>query len=151
VNTTPAAWGVVDPNTFGTDEFVAWCRLVGCEPCICTNPGDGTPEEMWDWVEYCNGNPAARPTAATGPAAGVRFWSIGNENWSGHEIGAKSPAEWGPLVRRSAELMRAVDPDLTLLAAATPNRVVPRNTRLTFAQGHIPLPPHSLTLLEIAP
>ena len=24
-------WGVVDPNTFGTDEFVAWCRLAGCE------------------------------------------------------------------------------------------------------------------------
>ena len=47
-------WGVTDPNTFGTDEFVAWCRLVGCEPYICTNAGNGTPEEMKQWVEYCN-------------------------------------------------------------------------------------------------
>ena len=44
-----------DPNTFGTDEFVEWCRRVGCEPYICTNAGNGTPEEMRDWVEYCNG------------------------------------------------------------------------------------------------
>ena len=48
-------WGVDDPNTFGTDEFVEWCRLVGCEPYICTNAGNGTPEEMREWVEYCNG------------------------------------------------------------------------------------------------
>ena len=52
----------------------------------------------------------------------VRYWSIGNENWGGHEIGAKTPQEWGPLVARSAELMQAVDPGLKLLAAATPDR-----------------------------
>ena len=43
-------WGVTDPNTFGTDEFVEWCRLVGCEPYICTNAGNGTPREMKEWV-----------------------------------------------------------------------------------------------------
>ena len=47
-------WGVTDNNTFGTDEFVKWCRLVGCQPYICTNAGNGTPEEMRQWVEYCN-------------------------------------------------------------------------------------------------
>ena len=52
----------------------------------------------------------------------VRYWSIGNENWGGHEIGAQTPQEWGPLVLESAELMLAADPDLKLLAAATPNR-----------------------------
>jgi len=35
-------WGVTDPNKFGTDEFVEWCRLVGCEPYICTNAGIGS-------------------------------------------------------------------------------------------------------------
>ena len=48
------AWQVEDPNTFGTDEYIAWCRKVGAEPYICTNAGTGTPEEMSDWVEYCN-------------------------------------------------------------------------------------------------
>ena len=41
-------WQVEDPNTFGTDEYIKWCRKVGCEPYICTNAGTGTPEEMSD-------------------------------------------------------------------------------------------------------
>ncbi len=105
-------WGVTDPNTFGTDEFVEWCRRVGCEPYICTNAGSGTPEEMRDWVAHCNA-PGRRP---------VRYWSIGNENWGGHEIGASTPALWGPLVARSALLMRKTDPHLKLVAAATSAR-----------------------------
>ena len=83
--TPDPVWGVTDPNTFGTDEFVEWCRRVGCEPYICTNAGNGTPEEMRDWVEYCNG--VEGPNAKLRQAGGhpkplqVRYWSIGNENW----------------------------------------------------------------------
>ncbi len=119
-------WGVEDANSFGTAEFVEWCRRVGCEPYICTNAGNGTSEEMQAWVEYCNGTDG--PHAALRRAdqlvnpLNVRYWSIGNENWGGHEIGSRTPQEWGPLVLKSAEMMRAVDPDLKLLAAATPNR-----------------------------
>jgi alpha-N-arabinofuranosidase len=119
-------WGVTDPNTFGTDEFVAWCQQVGCEPYICTNAGNGTPQEMQEWVEYCNAvrGRYAQERVKNGKTAplDVRYWSIGNENWGGHEIGHKTPRQWGPLVSESAELMLAVDPQLTLLAAATPNR-----------------------------
>ncbi len=106
-------WGVTDPNTFGTDEFIAWCRAVGCQPYICTNAGNGTPEEMRDWVAYCNEGKDA--------ADRVRYWSVGNENWGSHEIGASTPEKWGPLVKRSAELMRSVDPTIQLVAAATPD------------------------------
>jgi alpha-N-arabinofuranosidase len=124
--TPDPVWGVVDPNTFGTDEFVEWCRLVGCEPYICTNAGNGTPKEMSQWVEYCNGTEgpfaAMRKAGGHDKPLGVRYWSIGNENWGGHEIGARTPKEWGPLVRTSAQLMLAADPTLSLLAAATPNR-----------------------------
>lgn len=118
-------WGDTDPNTFGTREFVAWCRLVGCEPYICTNAGNGSPAEMQAWVEYCNGNAggqaAERRAHGQAEPLRVRYWSIGNENWGGHEIGARTPTEWGPLVLESAELMRQADPQLTLLAAATPS------------------------------
>ncbi len=119
-------WGVIDPNTFGTDEFVEWCRLVECEPYICTNAGNGTPEEMTQWVEYCNATkgPCAdmRKTGRYDKPLNVRYWSIGNENWGGHEIGRKTPQQWGPLVHKAAEMMRAVDPKLVLVAAATPKR-----------------------------
>jgi alpha-N-arabinofuranosidase len=118
------AWGVEDPNTFGTDEFVRWCRLIGAEPYICTNAGTGTPEEMSDWVEYCNLKNEGRYSrlrAANGNPEpfNVRYWSIGNENYLGGEIGAKTVDEWAPLVRESAKMMRAVDSELKILAAAT--------------------------------
>ena len=120
------AWQVEDPNTFGTDEFVKWCRKVGCEPFICTNAGTGTMEEMSDWVEYCNQTVGkfARQRAANGSPEpfNVKYWSIGNENWGMHELGEKSPEEWGPLVTESAKLMLSADKNIKLFAAALPDR-----------------------------
>lgn len=121
------AWKVEDPNTFGTDEFVTWCRLIGAEPYICTNAGSGTPEEMSDWVEYCNlvaeGEYAKlRQAAGSKEPHNVRYWSIGNENYGDWEIGAKTVEEWGYFVRESAKMMRFVDPSIKLFAAATTDR-----------------------------
>jgi alpha-N-arabinofuranosidase len=116
-------WGVTDPNTFGTDEFVEWCRLVGCEPYICTNAGNGTPREMKEWVEYCNGTEGkyAELRKANGHEMpfNVKLWSIGNENYGPWEIGRKDAKDWGPLVDQSAGLMLEADPGLILAAAAT--------------------------------
>ena len=116
-------WGATDPNTFGTDEFVAWCRLVGCEPYICTNAGNGTPQEMKDWVEYCNATEGAtaamRKTNGNEKPFNVKYWSIGNENYGPWEIGRKDADKWGPLVDQCAVLMRAADPSIKLAAAAT--------------------------------
>ncbi|MBN1249326.1 MAG: alpha-N-arabinofuranosidase, partial [Anaerolineae bacterium] len=39
------AWEGLEFNLFGTDEFIAFCRAVGCEPMICVNAGNGTPDE----------------------------------------------------------------------------------------------------------
>ncbi|MBQ4050497.1 MAG: alpha-N-arabinofuranosidase [Oscillospiraceae bacterium] len=117
------SWRVEDPNTFGTDEFVKFCRKLGCEPYICTNAGTGTAEEMSDWIEYCNlatEGEYARMRIENGypEPHNVRFWSVGNENWGGHELGAKEISEWGRLVRESCKLMQRVDPDASLSAAA---------------------------------
>ena len=117
------AWRVTDPNTFGTDEFLEWCRRLGAEPYLCTNAGTGTPEEMADWLEYCNlprGSRFADRRAANGhpDPYGVRFWSIGNENYGDWEIGAKSAADWARFVTESAKMMRRTDPTITLMAAA---------------------------------
>jgi alpha-N-arabinofuranosidase len=53
-STYDKAWRMEDPNTFGTNEFITFCREVGAEPYVCGNAGTGTPEELSDWVEYCN-------------------------------------------------------------------------------------------------
>ena len=117
------AWRVEETNTFGTDEFVKFCRKLGCEPYICTNGGTGTSEDMSNWVEYCNLEKMgrfARERIANGypEPHGVKFWSIGNENWGRHEIVQKTPEEWGRYVRESAKMMLRVDPTLELSAAA---------------------------------
>lgn len=118
------AWRVTDPNTFGTDEFVAWCRKIGAEPYICTNAGTGTSEEMAFWVEYCNLPAGAGRYANMRRENGhadpfqVKYWSIGNENYGDWEMGAKTVDEWGHLVAESAKMMLHVDENITLLTAA---------------------------------
>jgi alpha-N-arabinofuranosidase len=117
------AWRVEDPNTFGTHEFVEWCRAVGAEPYICTNAGTGTPEEMADWVEYCNLSAGrwGRLRAEHGFAEpyGVRWWSIGNENYGSWEMGAKSAGEWARYVTEAAKMIRRVDEDVKIVVAGT--------------------------------
>lgn len=120
------AWRVEDSNTFGTDEYIRLCRKIECEPYICTNAGTGTAEEMSDWVEYCNleseGRYAKWRIANGNPEPyGVRYWSIGNENYGSWEIGAKVSDEWGRLVREAAKMMKHVDPCAELSAAALPD------------------------------
>ena len=82
------AWRVEESNRFGTDEFMNFCDKIGAEPYICTNAGTGTPEEMSDWVEYCNlpdQGKWARARISNGHPQpyGVKYWSIGNENYLG--------------------------------------------------------------------
>lgn len=125
-NRTPVfdkSWRVEEPNTFGTDEFIKLCRAIGCEPYICTNAGTGTEEEMSDWVEYCNLDDEgefARMRAANGHPEpyGVKYWSIGNENYGDWELGAKDAATWARLVQESTKLVKRVDPTTSLSAAA---------------------------------
>lgn len=138
VPTFDKAWRVEESNEFGTDEFVKLCRKIGCEPYICTNAGTGTAEEMSNWVEYCNLRDMgrfARERIGNGypEPHGVKYWSIGNENWGGHEIGSKDAEEWSRLVRESAKMMLRVDPTLELSAASIDD--LDWNVRLLRAAG----------------
>lgn len=80
-------WGMApEPNIFGTHEFTAFCRAIGSEPYITGNAGSGSPQEIGDWVEYCNfaGDSSLSRERRTNGAAdpfGVKFWAVGNENW----------------------------------------------------------------------
>lgn len=76
-----------DPNRFGTNEFVQFCRLVGGQPYLAANLRSLPAEQFYQWVEYCN-SPAGSTTLADMRAAAgfkdpfnVRFWGVGNESW----------------------------------------------------------------------
>src|SRR5690606_17374180 len=48
-------WGGLEPNTFGTDEFLNWCERVGTQPYLNLNFGTGTLDEAIRWLDYTNG------------------------------------------------------------------------------------------------
>jgi alpha-N-arabinofuranosidase len=134
------AWRVEDTNEFGTDEFIDLCRKIQAEPYICTNAGTGTAEEMSNWVEYSNLKTEgrfAKRRIANGSAEpfGVKYWSIGNENYLSGEMGAKTAAEWGYFVRESAKMMKRVDPTIQVLAASVKD--LDWNTNLLREAGHL--------------
>ena len=76
-----------DPNQFGTNEFIQFCRLVNAQPYLAANLRSLPAEAFYRWVEYCN-SPAGSTTLAEQRAAEgfkdpfeVRFWGVGNEAW----------------------------------------------------------------------
>ena len=101
-------WGVIEPNTFGTHEFVELCRRIGAEPYICFT-GLASPQENLDWVAYCNATEGkfAGMRKANGHAAPfkVKFWSVGNERYDKDYIHR---------VRDTAKEMKRLYPDLLI-------------------------------------
>ena len=118
------AWGSVEPNTFGTNEFIGFCRTIGAEPYLVVNCGDGDLREARDWVEYCNGTSdtaLVRLRARHGHVEpyGVRYWGIGNEVDGAWQLGAKGPIDYARAYHEFAKAMRWTDPDIRLIASAT--------------------------------
>jgi alpha-N-arabinofuranosidase len=76
-----------DPNQFGTNEFIHFCKLIGSQPYLAANLRSLPAEEFYRWVEYCNSPAGSTTLADTRAAAGyadpfqVRFWGVGNESW----------------------------------------------------------------------
>ena len=42
--------GSIEDNSFGTNEFLNLCEMLGCDAYISANVGSGTVEEMVDWI-----------------------------------------------------------------------------------------------------
>src|SRR6185369_939571 len=76
-----------DPNRFGTNEFVQFCRLLSAEPYLAANLRSLPAEQLYRWVEYCNSPAGSTSLADERAAAGfkdpfkVRYWGVGNESW----------------------------------------------------------------------
>ena len=106
-------WGVLEPNTFGTHEFIELCRRLGAEPYICQNSLADIPE-MADWVGYCNDaeGELAELRARNGHPEpfGVRFWSVGNE---------KGGRGYIDKVRDTAVAMKRVDPSIQVTCSGS--------------------------------
>jgi alpha-N-arabinofuranosidase len=118
-------WGnYTEDNSFGSHEFLGLCKLIGAEPYLAGNVGSGTPEELRDWVEYCNypeGSTLAEERKANGSAApfGVRYWGVGNENWGCG--GNMQPEEYATEFRRFSTYIRSFGDTQPFLIACGPS------------------------------
>lgn len=86
VGLNPNWGGVIEPNTFGTHEFMDFLDQIGAEAYLSVNIGSGTPQEAADWLEYmtaAQSTTLAKERAANGHPGPwkVGYLGLGNESW----------------------------------------------------------------------
>jgi len=118
------AWNSIDTNQFGTDDFMAWCKMAGTLPLMGLNLGTGTPEEAAALVEYCNIEKGTkwsefRRSHGIEQPYKVRHWCLGNEMDGPWQIGHMTATDYGIKAQDAARQMRAVDPSLKLIACGS--------------------------------
>lgn len=112
---------IFEPNTFGTNEFMRFCKLSGAQPYLAANLRSLPPLVFDHWIEYCN-SPEGSTTLARLRAQGgfpepfnVRYWGVGNESWGCG--GNFEPEDYAAAFRRYTNWLPEYGVDLQLIAA----------------------------------
>jgi alpha-N-arabinofuranosidase len=124
------AWRSVEPNSVGTDDFLAWATLAGVAPMLAVNMGTRGADEARSLVEYCNAPAGARYAdrrASNGHAEpyGVRVWCLGNEMDGPWQIGHTTADDYGRRALAAGTAMRQVDPSIELVACGSSGSAMP--------------------------
>lgn len=118
------AWGTIETNQVGTNEFVAWCRKAGTEPLLAVNLGSRGLDAARRLVEYCN-HPGGTALSDLRAAHGwrephrVKTWCLGNEMDGPWQIGHKTAEEYGRAACETAKAMKWADPSIELVACGS--------------------------------
>jgi len=100
-----------------------FCEIVGAEPYVTVNSGQGSETMAAAEVEYANGpedSPMGKWRAHNGRRApwAVKLWSIGNEMYGSWQLGNMPLADYTRKHNRFAQAMRAKDPPSSWSASA---------------------------------
>jgi alpha-N-arabinofuranosidase len=119
------AWGGVDNNHVGTDEWMKLNQAMGSENIVCVNLGLASIMDAVYWVEYCNYKGGTYYSELRGKNGhkepyGVKIWDLGNEvdglPW---ELGHKNAEDYIEIAREAAKAMKSVDNTIKLVAAGS--------------------------------
>jgi len=119
------AWGGIDNNHVGTDEWMKLNQSIGSENIVCVNLGLASIMDAAYWVEYCNykgGTYYSDLRAKNGhkDPYNVKIWDLGNEvdglPW---ELGHKNVDEYVDVAREAAKAMKAVDNTIKLVGCGS--------------------------------
>jgi alpha-L-arabinofuranosidase len=142
------AWFTTEPNTFGTNEFVDWCRAAGIEPMLAVNLGTRGADAARNLLEYCN-HPGGTALSDLRRKHGwekphdIRFWCLGNEMDGPWQMESKTAQEYGRVATESAKMMRWIDPRIELAACGSSGRNMP-----TFGQWEQDVLEHTFDQVE---
>lgn len=118
------AWGAIETNRFGTDEFLRYCERLGVEPYLCINAGLGSVDDARNWVEYTNeaGNTywaQQRRKNGRDKPWGVKVWGLGNEIDGPWQLGHKNAQDYATFALEAAKAMRRADGSIKLIASGS--------------------------------
>jgi len=115
--TVNANWGAaIEPNSFGTDEYMDFINQIGSEAYVSVNVGSGTVAEAAAWMAYMTSDAATsagKERAANGHPAPyrVKFLGLGNESWGCG--GAMTPDYYVSQLKIYARYVRNYNPAQT--------------------------------------
>ena len=121
------AWRSTEPNAFGTNEFIDWCKAAEIEPMLAVNLGTRDGDAARNLIEYCN-HPGGTAFSDLRRDHGwekphdVKFWCLGNEMDGPWQMQAKTPVEYGRIATEAAKMMRWIDPSIELAACGSSAR-----------------------------
>jgi alpha-N-arabinofuranosidase len=124
------AWRTTEPNLFGLNEFVDWCRKANTQAMMAINLGTRGVEEARQLVEYAN-HPSGSYWSDLRIRHGyqqphhIKTWCLGNEMDGHWQIGHKTAVEYGRIASESAKVMKWVDPSIELVACGSSSGEMP--------------------------
>ena len=124
------AWQTIEPNLFGTDEFMKLAQLLGWNPMVAVNLGTGTPEEARNWVEYLNApigtkySDRRKENGSIDPY-GVKLWCLGNEMDGPWQIGHVPAEQYAIRAQQAAKMMKDTDPSIELVTSGSSGNTMP--------------------------
>ncbi len=119
------AWGGVDNNHVGTDEWFKLNKAIGSENIICVNLGLATIQDACYWLEYCNYKKGTwysdlRVQNGHPEPYNVKIWDLGNEvDGAPWELGYKPAEDYVKIGREAAKAMKSVDNSIKLVASGS--------------------------------
>ena len=121
------AWGVTEPNTFGTNEFMLWCQKAKASPMMAVNLGTRGPDEARALVEYCNHKSNSkysdlRISHGYKDPWGVKLWCLGNEMDGPWQMCAKTATEYGRIANEASKMMKWVDGSIETVLCGSSSR-----------------------------
>lgn len=124
------AWETIEDNSFGTDEFMIWCKKAYVEPMMAVNLGSGTPMEAAEILEYCNFEKGSqlsdlRIKNGSKNPYNIKYWCLGNEMDGPWQIQSLNAQDYAKKAISTARVMKLVDKNIKLIAAGSSSPEMP--------------------------